>query len=746
MTNLVSNLDINRRPDPILSRVDFLTAENFKRIAIVAIPFLSLHQGTATAISLGSAAGQVYQHLQEENRDVKKVASLVGTATLFFFNPTLGLFLTHGSTLVMDVYAVGQDVLEGKTDELSKRGQEILSTVVYIASAYYGTSIFLTASLLLQAFKEFQEALAEYKEGRYLETAGKIFMGLIRSVRAQAEARQFYREKFGKDMTQSDWDRVMEELKERIQDQKEPETEELHQTFITQRAWELIKSSLSNKSDLEAILDEHNFRREIRGIKLNETFFNWMTLRNVNFINCKINGARFSNGTIENVRFDQCMMKEAEFVETTLKNVWMFGCDLSRASFFQAKMHHCAILSSDLSRAMFNDSGLEGLQIIASKLFGANFLGAEVQDSLIKTCDLTDVLLADAKAKFTYQGCTANRFTRPVIALGWHFTSHSWACDVSEALEDQEALVLKNPFHLPGLESDFLFEEVKAGIEAYEAKRESIPQHLMRNGPWGAETQKIFERARFIGQYADGVIIPGGADVEQEFYLPNVTLIEEDYRKSMMEYALIHEFVTRSKPLMGICRGAQISNTYFPGGTIKDVDDQFGVQRLTFEPTLAGEKFKQLFGPELSGSSAHSQAVDQVGEGLEVALRVGDVIKALLSHDGNVLLTQFHPEHYREGVKIDEALQSGNPEMINKLAYYSLWQMDEKGENILPTFRYTEDRQLEIDRGALEHWIRRLENAMNATVRGFTQLRENNKLIAFFLEKTKKMQEAAPAA
>ncbi|MCB1074600.1 MAG: gamma-glutamyl-gamma-aminobutyrate hydrolase family protein [Simkania sp.] len=747
MTGLVSNVDVNRRPDPIFSRIDFISSENLKRIALIAIPFLSLHQGIATAISLGSGAGQVYKHLQEESPDVKKIAMLVGTAALFFFNPMLGLFLTHGTTLAMDVSQIASDILEGKTESIFDRGEQMLSTALYLASAYYGTPLLTAVSLLFQAYKEFREAVGEYQEGRYLEMAAKFFMGIIRSAKAKAQAVEFYRDKFGKEMTQNDWDKVIEELKQRIEEGKGSE-EELNQPFMTQTAWNLIKDCLWGESDFESLLNRHNFRREIQGIKIGDQSFDDLTFRNISFIDCQIEEASFEEATLDNVRFDKCMLQSVSFIKTVMNRVFITESNFSRANFFQAKMTNCSFLQSDLSRASFNETLLDSVEIVSSKLFGANFLKADVLQSLMKTCDLTDVLLVDAKDKFTYENCTEHRITRPVIALGWSFESYSWATDVNDALENRGALVLKHPFEVSDISYD-LSEEVQNGIAAYENQNLSIPQHLMTNGPWGTETQKIYDEAKLITDHADGVIIPGGADVEEEFYNPNYPLYDyyNRYGKSIKEYALIHEFVTRKKPLMGICRGMQITNTYFKGGTIKNVSDQFGEQILELQPTKAGDTFRGIIGEELWGSSAHSQAVDQLGEGLEVALKAGGVIKAAIGLDGNVLLTQFHPERFIRCDQVEKGIESGDPEFQQGLSMQGLISMYNEDGVLMPTLRLNENRQIELNRQALEEWIRRYEECINAVVKGILQLKNNHKIIDYFLSRTvSKMETAAPAA
>ena len=336
-----------------------------------------------------------------------------------------------------------------------------------------------------------------------------------------------------------------------------------------------------------------------------------------------------------------------------------------------------------------------------------------------------------------------------MIALEWSFHGHSWSCDVNDALEDQGALVLKYPFTVADVSKADLAQEVGMGIDAYKDKNLSIPQHLMQHGPWGCETQKIYDEARLIADYADAAIIPGGADVEQEFYIPGATRygLYSNYAKSIKEYALIHEFVTRKKPLMGICRGMQITNTYFKGGAIKNVHDQFGEQKLEFQPTKAGEAFRDILGGEVWGSSAHSQALDQVGEGLEVALKADGVIKAALSEDGNVLLTQFHPERYIISKNLEEGLKTENAELQQELALGGLYSMYEENGTFTPTLTLNEERQIVLNRQFLEQWARRYEDALNEIVKGIFQLQNNNKIIAYFLDRAvKQMETAAPAA
>ena len=513
MTTLISNLDLNRRSDPFLSQIEFISSNNLKQIATLAIPFLSLHQGCGTLISLGSAAGQVYHELSSENPDLMKIASLATTASLFMFNPKLALYLTNGATLVFETYDIAQDALQGKTDKLGEKGWKLLSTATYLASVYTSSPLLVMTSLMLQAFKEFQEAYREFDKGNHLESAAKCFMGLIRSFKAQAQAKEFYREKFGREMTQSDWDQVIQELQEKIHEKGGSSEGKNDQTLITQKAWNLLEKFLWGSSNLEQLLDKNNFKRQIKEIRLNDTDLEDIVLRNLSFTKCHLNKADFTDATIENVHFDQCLMKGARFICTEIRGSTISSSDLSESVFYKCDAHDFKIIDSDLTRSCFNESTLEKMEIISSRLFGANFFSATVKDSLIKLCDLTNVLLVDAKEQFQYESCSENYFTRPVIALGWDFRYGGFGDRVEEALKDQDALSLRYSYKIETVNINDLREEVMRGIREYEDTSESIPQHLMRKGSWGKETKSLRECAQKIIKYADGSIIPGGEDL-----------------------------------------------------------------------------------------------------------------------------------------------------------------------------------------------------------------------------------------
>ena len=114
-----------------------------------------------------------------------------------------------------------------------------------------------------------------------------------------------------------------------------------------------------------------------------------------------------------------------------------------------------------------------------------------------------------------------------------------------------------------------------------------------------------------------------------------------------MEFALISLANTLKIPTMGTCRGSQLINVFF-GGTLKQhVEDQMGIfQQPEITDSSRKEWAIKFFGDAFFGLSAHHQASDKIGEGLEVVLKVGDIPKLIMSLDGNFIASQIHPEIY----------------------------------------------------------------------------------------------------
>ncbi|KQR52456.1 hypothetical protein ASF88_13060 [Leifsonia sp. Leaf336] len=157
---------------------------------------------------------------------------------------------------------------------------------------------------------------------------------------------------------------------------------------------------------------------------------------------------------------------------------------------------------------------------------------------------------------------------------------------------------------------------------------------------------------------ADAVVIVGGEDIAPRFYGASGGYPHESlHRKTAdaAQLALVHRAIERGLPLLGICRGLQIVNVALGGTLIQDLGDSDHVRRgvpipevLTTHPVLLepGSRVEELLGgPVVSVRSAHHQAVDALGEGLQVTGRAPDGhVEAIEHESAPIVAVQWHPE------------------------------------------------------------------------------------------------------
>ncbi|MGG7645553.1 gamma-glutamyl-gamma-aminobutyrate hydrolase family protein [Rhodovulum sp. YNF3179] len=156
--------------------------------------------------------------------------------------------------------------------------------------------------------------------------------------------------------------------------------------------------------------------------------------------------------------------------------------------------------------------------------------------------------------------------------------------------------------------------------------------------------------------HADGIIVGGGDDISPDFYGGHlVSSARLDPDRDRMERDLVHRAFELNKPILGICRGAQMLNVAL-GGTLHQ--DAYSVydrsdRRWTVLPRksieiVPGSRLEGIAGPEgMRVNVLHTQSVDRLGVGIRVAARdTGGMIQAVERvTDPFALGVQWHPEH-----------------------------------------------------------------------------------------------------
>ena len=163
----------------------------------------------------------------------------------------------------------------------------------------------------------------------------------------------------------------------------------------------------------------------------------------------------------------------------------------------------------------------------------------------------------------------------------------------------------------------------------------------------------------------DGLILQGGADMAPQHYGEEPARPEwsGDAARDQYEMQLVRAFLARRKPLLGVCRGAQVLNVALGGTLFQDIETLHPGRRvhrnweiydqhaheLSIEPGSALARwYAGAAGPPLV-NSVHHQGLNRIGRGLTVEARsVPDgVVEAVRLDDGTGAFAygvQWHPE------------------------------------------------------------------------------------------------------
>ncbi|MBQ9416335.1 MAG: gamma-glutamyl-gamma-aminobutyrate hydrolase family protein [Clostridia bacterium] len=155
----------------------------------------------------------------------------------------------------------------------------------------------------------------------------------------------------------------------------------------------------------------------------------------------------------------------------------------------------------------------------------------------------------------------------------------------------------------------------------------------------------------------DGLILCGGGDVDPSLYGQSLNGTEESSIKpwrDKLEFELLDLFTASKKPVLGICRGHQVINVYFKGTLIQHLPQaplhmhnlETGRDNFHLTTALKGSFIEQLYGEKPLTNTAHHQAVDRLGEGLEIVQRADfdRTVEGFRHTSLPIYSVQWHPE------------------------------------------------------------------------------------------------------
>jgi len=149
----------------------------------------------------------------------------------------------------------------------------------------------------------------------------------------------------------------------------------------------------------------------------------------------------------------------------------------------------------------------------------------------------------------------------------------------------------------------------------------------------------------------DGLLLSGGPDVAAEFLnqpVPDPSILDQDVdpKRDRWELDATKQALARELPIFAICKGMQLFNVALGGTLLLDIPGHnnpemkdHNVQPLRFENS-ATHRFEKV-------NSSHHQAIDRLGENLEVEAwcATDDIIEQIrLRNYPFALAVQYHPE------------------------------------------------------------------------------------------------------
>ena len=168
------------------------------------------------------------------------------------------------------------------------------------------------------------------------------------------------------------------------------------------------------------------------------------------------------------------------------------------------------------------------------------------------------------------------------------------------------------------------------------------------------------EDVELLLQNLDGVLIPGGPDVDPLFYgeEPRQGLGLVIRSNDVFEMHLLKAARAAHKPILCVCRGVQVLNVTFGGTLIQDIPSQLpeALRHMQIpvdraDPTHSVDIVKdsylyEAFGTEtVLTNSFHHQCINKVAPGFSVSAKARDgVIEAIEVKEERILGVQWHPE------------------------------------------------------------------------------------------------------
>ena len=172
------------------------------------------------------------------------------------------------------------------------------------------------------------------------------------------------------------------------------------------------------------------------------------------------------------------------------------------------------------------------------------------------------------------------------------------------------------------------------------------------------------ETIEHLVDICNGFFFTGGADIDPKRYgeeaMESIGVIQE--HRDEFEFRVFQKVIKTSKPILAICRGAQLVNVALGGTLYQDIPSEIHTKishrqcEPKFSPShdvriVIDTPLYEIMGTEqIKANSFHHQAIKELGKGLEImAFAEAGIIEAIYSSGTQYLRAyQWHPERLFE--------------------------------------------------------------------------------------------------
>lgn len=392
------------------------------------------------------------------------------------------------------------------------------------------------------------------------------------------------------------------------------------------------------------------------------TILHYIDFSNVTFINCKFSWVNFSGSLFKQCFFQKCdlsfcvIKNSGKFIETRFED-----CQLTRSFLHYSVFQNSFFTRCDLQYASLFSSQFENVLMKDCLQTGTSFLGANIESGCKMTSNnpLKDCLFFGTEKNFDLSEAIISTSLKCKIGFWWNLDNPNPTTRKAEtSVIKSECLPIRGDDNPDHVNPNALTTEIGSILSTFRTKELSRPivQEIIRTvqdseAKHFPEFKKLVQKAKQLVENSDCLLLPGGKDIEAEFYKkPGYPAFDADYRRTLLEFLSIYFAEERGLPIVGICRGMQLTGVYHGAELIQDIPGQMGkLQQYSMEaPVNHGiGMIRHFMQSPVRGLSMHHQALkpETVPKELEVVSIREKVIKAAEGKIGApILLFQWHPE------------------------------------------------------------------------------------------------------